>query len=184
MTGVLSGSFQSSSGGSGGTVTAVTGVAPIASTGGATPAISIGLASNAVFGAVKVDGTTIASTAGVISTIAQPQPYDLTCSLPGKPGPSAIVMLFTFTRNVAFAANFGGSAGTVGTDPTGTATYTVNKNGSSIGTVVVSTLGVVTFTTTGGATESFVSGDRMTIVAPSSQDATLSDAAFTISGTR
>ena len=57
------------SGGGGGTVTAVTGTAPITSSGGATPAIGIGVASSSVFGAVKVDGTTITAAAGVISAV-------------------------------------------------------------------------------------------------------------------
>ena len=57
------------SGGGGGTVTAVTGTAPITSSGGATPAIGIGVASSSVFGAVKVDGTTITALAGVISAV-------------------------------------------------------------------------------------------------------------------
>ncbi len=118
------------------------------------------------------------------SDLTGTQPYDVVCSLPGKPGASATVLLLTFTRAVTFAGNFAGSAGTVGTNPTATATYTVNKNGSSIGTVVVSTGGVVTFTTTAGATEFFVSGDRMTITAPSSQDSTLADVAITLAGTR
>ena len=111
-------------------------------------------------------------------------PYDVISGLPGKPGASAIVCLMTFTRTVVFAGNFAGSAGTVGTNPTSTATYTVKKNGSSIGTVVVSTGGAVTFTTTAGATETFNSGDRLEVDAPGSQDATLSDVAFTLSGTR
>jgi hypothetical protein len=71
MNGILSGSFQGGGGKSGGgTVTAVTGVAPIVSSGGATPAISITDASNLAFGAVKVDGTTITASAGVISASA------------------------------------------------------------------------------------------------------------------
>jgi hypothetical protein len=111
-------------------------------------------------------------------------PYDVVVSFVGKPGAAALVFLLTFTRAVAFTGNFSGSAGTVGTNPTATATYTVAKNGSSIGTIVVSTGGVVTFTTTSGAAQSFASGDRMTVTAPSSQDATLSDAAFTLAGTR
>jgi hypothetical protein len=111
-------------------------------------------------------------------------PYDIVCSLVGKPDAGATVLEITFTRNVAFAGNFSGSQGTVGTNPTSTATYTVKKNGSSIGTVVVSTGGVVTFTTTSGAAQSFVAGDRMTVTAPSSQDATLSDVAITFAGTR
>lgn len=111
-------------------------------------------------------------------------PYDVVCSLVGKPDAGATVLELTLTRNVAFSGNFSGSQGTVGTNPTSTATYTVKKNGSSIGTAVVSTGGVVTFTTTSGAAQSFVAGDRMTVTAPGSQDATLSDVAMTFAGTR
>ncbi len=91
-------------------------------------------------------------------------PYDVVVSLTGKPGAGATVLLLTFPRTVWFAGNFSGSAGTVGTNPTSTATYTVNKNGSSAGTIVVSTGGTVTFTTSGGTSLSFSSGDRMTIL--------------------
>lgn len=118
------------------------------------------------------------------SDLTGTQPYDVVCSLPGKPGASALVLLLTFTRAVTFAGNFAGSAGTVGTNPAATAVYTVNKNGSSIGTISISTGGVFTFSTTAGATESFASGDRMTITAPSSQDTTLADVAITLAGTR
>jgi hypothetical protein len=111
-------------------------------------------------------------------------PYDVVCSLAGKPDASEAVLEMTFTRAVSFAGNFAGSYGTVGTNPTSTATYTVNQNGSSIGTIVVSTGGVVTFTTTSGAAQSFAAGDRMLVTAPGTQDATLADAAFTLAGTR
>jgi hypothetical protein len=43
---------------------------------------------------------------------------------------------------------------------------------------------VFTFMTTGGASQSFAPGDRLTITAPSPQDATLSDVAITLAGTR
>lgn len=112
------------------------------------------------------------------------QPYDVVCSLPGKPGAGATVLLLTYTRTVSFPGNFSGSRGTVGVNPTATATYNVNKNGSSIGTIAVSTGGVVTFTTTGGAAQSFSAGDRMTVIAPGTQDATMSDVAVTFAGTR
>ena len=116
--------------------------------------------------------------------VTGPQPYDLAASLAGKPGASALVLIFTAPRAVAFAGNLSGSKGTVGVNPTATATYTVSKNGSGIGTVAVSTGGVVTFTTTAGAAQSLAIGDRLTVVAPSSQDATLADVAFTLAGTR
>lgn len=129
-------------------------------------------------------GISVGVSSNTVTVSVGSQPYDVVCSLPGLPGVGAVILLLTFTRTVVFPGNFSGSAGTVGTNPTSTATYTVKKNGSSIGTVVVSTGGSVTFTTTSGATETFNSGDRMVITAPSPQDATLADVAVTLTGTR
>ena len=56
----------------GGTVTAVTGTAPISSSGGATPAISVGTATTGALGVVKPDGSSILISAGVISLGAIP----------------------------------------------------------------------------------------------------------------
>lgn len=112
------------------------------------------------------------------------QPYDLICSFTGKPGAGALVFLYTSRLSLSFAANWSGSAGTVGTNASSTATYTVKKNGSTVGTVAISTGGSFTFATSGGSTVSLASGDRLTILAPGSQDATLADVAFTLAGTR
>jgi hypothetical protein len=146
---------------------------------------SVPIATTSVLGVVQADGTSITISGGVISAaVGSSKPYDCVVSLPGMPGAGAVVFLMTFTRAVTFAGNFSGSYGTVGTNPTGTATYTVKKNGSSTGTIVVSTGGTVTFTTSGGSSVSFAAGDRCTITAPGSQDATLADCAFTLAGTR
>lgn len=112
------------------------------------------------------------------------QPYDVAIPIAGLPDDGATLPVLTFTRAVSFAANFNGSAGTVGTNPTGAVDFTVKKGATTIGTIHVTTGGVVTFTTTGGASVSFAGGDRLTITNPTPQDATLADAAFTISGTR
>lgn len=111
-------------------------------------------------------------------------PYDVVCSYVGKPGAGATVLILTFTRTVSFPGNFAGSAGTVGANPAASATYLVNKNGTQIGTVVISTSGTFSFTTTSGAAQSFAAGDRLTVTAPASQDSTLSDVAITFAGTR
>jgi hypothetical protein len=110
--------------------------------------------------------------------------YDVVVSFLAKPDAAGVISLVTYPRLVTFAANFAGSVGTVRANPTATATYTVKKNGTAIGTIVVSTAGVVTFTTSGGAAQAFAAGDRMTVEAPSPQDGTLADAAFTLAGTK
>jgi len=111
-------------------------------------------------------------------------PYDVVASYVGKPGAAALVLILTMVRAVSFAANFSGSRGTLSANPAAAATYTVKKNGSSIGTVAVSTGGVFTFATSGGAVQSFAIGDRMTVEAPSPADTTLADVGLTFAGTR
>jgi hypothetical protein len=57
----------------------------------------------------------------------------------------------------------------------------VQVNGSSVGTITVSTGGAFTFNTAGGAV-SLVVGDRLKIVAPATPDATAALASFTLVG--
>lgn len=79
------------------------------------------------------------------------------------------------------AANFTGNNGKVGGNPTATAVYTFYKNGSSIGTLSISTGGVFTGSTSGGVAISFTPGtDELAWIPPAAQDATLSDVRFAI----
>lgn len=91
---------------------------------------------------------------------------------------------FVAVRAHNFASNFAGSEGKAKTASTGTATFTVKKNGTSIGTVVFTSASTATFTTTSGATETLAAGDLLEIVAPSSPDATLAGVRITLFGTR
>lgn len=131
-----------------------------------------------------LDGTNwqaVTSTGAVVNT------FGVVSAVTGKPAASQIVAIYTAFSAETFPANFGSpnqSYGSVGTNPTATASYTVNKNGSSVGTISISTGGVFTFTTSGGTSFSLAAGDRLTIVAPSSQDTTLADVGITLVGTR
>lgn len=132
---------------------------------------------------VGADGTLLtADSTQTLGLAWKAQPYDVTSFLAGNPVASGLVLGLTFARAVNFLSNFSGSVGTVGTNPTASAVYTVKKNGSSVGTVAISTAGAFTFSTSGAV--SFASGDRMTITAPTVQDATLGDVAMTLAGTR
>lgn len=110
-------------------------------------------------------------------------PYDIGVFIPGLPDDAGIVVKYVFDRDVDFVDDFVGSYGHVEVNPTSTSVFTVFKNGSSIGTISISTGGVFTFTTTGGAT-SFAAGDRIKVTAPTPQDLTLSDVSITFAGTR
>lgn len=99
------------------------------------------------------------------------------------PTASQILLDWLFTDATVFADEFAGSRASVGVNPTATFTANIQKNGTTVGTVAVSTGGVVTFTTT-GTTVSFAAGDLLTIVAPSTADATIARLRLTLKGTR
>jgi len=117
------------------------------------------------------------------SSATTPQPYDVTFAYAGAPPNATVLQLICFSRAVAMSANFAGSTGHCGGNPTATAVYTVYKNGATIGTVTVSTGGVFTFATTSGAAPSFVAGNTLSILTPIT-DATLSSVTMTFAGTR
>jgi hypothetical protein len=108
--------------------------------------------------------------------------YDLAFYGSGKPGDGAEWGKYVATRAFKLFDQFAGSVGHCRVNPTATAAFDVQKNGSSIGSVSISTGGTFTFTTTGSALESFAAGDRLTLVAPSPQDATLEDVSISFLG--
>lgn len=110
--------------------------------------------------------------------------YDFCCFVNGKPLAAMLVLAFKAVRAFTLPANFAGSTGRLTANPTATATYTMKKNGSTIGTVSISTGGVFTFATTGGTSQSVAVGDDITLLANSSQDATLVDVGLFFTATR
>jgi hypothetical protein len=96
-------------------------------------------------------------------------------------------------RTLNFPGNFSGtvggiscvSGGSTKTAATSSSTWNVNKNGSSIGTIVWAGAGTTpTFTTTSGAAQTFVLGDILTITGPAVSDATLANWGVTLVATR
>lgn len=115
--------------------------------------------------------------------LAAAYPYDMSLFIPGAPGDGVIGCTIIAARDFTLADDFAGSRGNVGTNPTATAAFDVAKNGSSIGSISISTGGVFTFATTGGGV-TMTAGDRLTITNPSPADATLADVAIVLKGTR
>jgi hypothetical protein len=111
-----------------------------------------------------------------------PQPVDIASSYIGQPGGGATILIFTANRTLTIAANFAGSNVTCGTNPTAPAIYTVLKNGTSAGTITLSTACALTGSTSGALTLN--TGDRLAITAPNPQDPTAADVAMTIAATR
>jgi hypothetical protein len=82
---------------------------------------------------------------------------------------------------VSIATNCPNCTFSIGTAATATTTFTLKKNGTSFGTVSVTSGGSVTWTVT---TTTFTSGDLVTVVAPASPDATAAQIAMSLYATR
>jgi len=108
--------------------------------------------------------------------------YDIAFFIPDKPNDNVSGMVFTAARTFTLPINLTGSVGSVGVNPTGAVTLSLQKNATSIGSINISTSGVVTFTFT--AAVSFAVGDKLVVMTPTPQDATLADVSVTLIGTR
>jgi len=107
--------------------------------------------------------------------------YDIMGGSTGRPASNAIVMTFVAIRPVNFAINMGISQAVAGTAATSQTIYTLKKNGTSFGTITYAS--GATLATFSSTATSFISGDILTVVAPTPSDATLSDLGFTLTGT-
>lgn len=111
-------------------------------------------------------------------------PYDVGLYIPGKPGDGAEVFKFVAVRPVEWPDDWAGSYGHIGVNPTdGANVFTIKKNGSSIGSISISTGGVFTFATT-GTTTTLAAGDRLTIENQATADSTAADIGFNLAGAR
>jgi hypothetical protein len=113
-------------------------------------------------------------------------PYDSTIWQAGLPGASQVLLNTKMARAVAYAANFAGSTcAPSDVAATASAVFSIKKNGTTVGSATYAASGTVaTFTSVGGAAVSFAVGDVLTVVAPASQDATLSGIALVLAGSR
>jgi len=111
-------------------------------------------------------------------------PYDVGVFLPGIPTNNQLLLQYVFVRTIEFPDEFAGAEGLVGTNPTAAATIDIKKNGTSIGTISITTGGVVSFVTAGGSVETFIAGDKLELIAQASADVSLSDISITLSGSR
>jgi len=108
--------------------------------------------------------------------------HDLPLSFAGTPTASEVMHRFTVVRAVTCPANFAGSAGHVGANPTASFAIDVQAAGASIGTITIDTAGAFTFATTGGAAQVIAAGSLVTFVAPAAADATIVDISVTLLG--
>ena len=103
--------------------------------------------------------------------------------IPGTHGNGALLAQVVLTRAVSFADDFAGAY--AGVSATAEAVLDVHRNGSPIGTITFGTgASAGTFATAGGGAETFAAGDRLAVIAPGTQDASLADISITFKGKR
>ena len=137
-------------------------------TSGATPGMTLTVGSNNQLEWAQPASTT-------------PAKYDLALSITGKPSASASVLNFCVVDPFTMPSNLVGSVAKSITASTGTAVFTITKNGTEIGSITFSagsTDGVFTFATA----QTFQIGDFIRISAPSTQDSTLANIGITLKG--
>ncbi len=98
----------------------------------------------------------------------------------GKPSAS-LVKNYVVTTPISIPANATNSAAASAVTATSVATFILRKNGVNFGTFSFAA-GVKVATFNVPSATSFIAGDILSVVAPSTQDATLADVAHTITG--
>lgn len=99
------------------------------------------------------------------------------------PTSSEVLGIYIAADDFTIAANMSGSQVSVGTNPAATFAIDVQKNGSTIATISISTAGAATLTTTSGTSKSIAAGDILKFVGPSPADATIANVAVNVKGT-
>jgi hypothetical protein len=99
----------------------------------------------------------------------------------GTPGASEVLLRAVLARRTRLAANFATSRGHAGIAATAQTDFDVQRNGTSIGTVRFPA-GSATATFIAASAVTCEPGDRLTVVAPATPDATLANIAVTLAG--
>lgn len=108
--------------------------------------------------------------------------FTMSVFIPDSPDVADTVMYFPVAQSIALPINLTGSRAIAKTASTGTATFDIKKNGASIGSIVFTASATGTFTF--ASAQTFTNTDSFEITAPSPQDATLANIAFTFIGTK
>ena len=100
----------------------------------------------------------------------------------GKPTANLVLQSYVFAASVTFPAGLSGTRGNAATAASTAATFNIQKNGTSVGTMVfAASANTAAFTMSSATT--FNAGDVLGVVAPAMPDATLANLAWTFVGT-
>lgn len=131
-------------------------------------------------GTKRVVVTLTAALIAELVASAAPQPYVVRFGFTTTPTATEILLIAVIEEAVTFADGLGvGSVGYIGVNPAAETTFTVRKNGTNSGSIVVDTAGVIDFNTVGGPL-SFAPGDVLSVEGPATPDTTIANCAFAL----
>ena len=122
----------------------------------------------------------------ILSYTPVTQSYDVVIWQYGQPIAGQTIMKMKMPREVTFSEDFAGSTCAQATvQATATAVFSIQKNGTEVGTATyAATESVATFATTSSGNVVFDTNDVLSIVAPSPSDSTLEGVGFVLFGSR
>jgi hypothetical protein len=109
--------------------------------------------------------------------------YDVPVFIPDKPTASMLCARIAAVRAFSLPSGLTGSVASAGVAATGSTTFDIQKNTSSVGSLnfaAAATTGTFTF----ASLTSWAAGDVLRIIAPATPDATLADISISFLGTR
>ena len=110
-------------------------------------------------------------------------PFDIALYFPGQPEAAERLLKLEVARGFSLPADLAGSRGHADTPATAVAELAILKNGAAAGSITFAAASQdAAFSLAGGL--GLVPGDRLELVAPATQDATLAGLALTLIGTR
>ena len=125
--------------------------------------------------------TLLASVNALVAAFTNTQPYELDKFIAGAPAASQIVYERIFAINITLPAGLTGSLGKAGNAATASTMFNIQKNGTTVGTMVFGASATVpSFTFTSAIT--FNAGDVLSVVAPATPDATLANIVLVLLG--
>jgi hypothetical protein len=113
-------------------------------------------------------------------TTAGAAAYDFRLTFQTAPTASEVLERIILPREVVLSGDIAGTASLVGVNPTATFDIDIQDDGVSVGTISISTGGVVTTTTAGGLRQVLAAGSKIEFIAPAGVDGTIADVDITV----
>ncbi len=110
--------------------------------------------------------------------------YDFGFTFESTPGADAILGRVRLARDVVIPADMAGAFGGGDTNPAATFAIDVQDDGASIGTITISTLGLITWETAGNTAKAVAAGSEVTFHAPATPDASVAGWSFVLAADR